>query len=253
MTDTKLSVNLNKIALIRNSREANYPDLITFARMALDAGAHGVTVHPRSDGRHVRPGDLFEIREMLKDYPDKEFNIEGSPDAAVYEAKTFGFAGFLDLVKEICPHQCTLVPDSPDQLTSDHGWDFGLEAGYLKGIVEGLQDKGIRVSLFVDAGAPGNSRMKETGTDRVEIYTGPYAEYYHTDKKTTELNKIRQTLEQALAAGIEINAGHDLNLQNLPELMALGKISEVSIGHALTVDALTHGFKETIKKYLKTL
>ncbi|MFZ1751028.1 MAG: pyridoxine 5'-phosphate synthase [Saprospiraceae bacterium] len=235
---TKLSVNINKIALIRNSRGANYPDLLKVAKDCETFGAQGITVHPRPDQRHVKYSDI----EPLKHLVTTEFNIEGYPSDE-----------FIDLVIKNRPHQCTLVPDLPGALTSDTGWDTITHKQLLKEIVNKLHAHGIRVSLFIDPLAHMIENAKETGADRIEFYTGPYAHHYHQDRDDA-VAPFANAAEICHQIGIGINAGHDLNLDNLrffkqhvPELL------EVSIGHAIVCDALYLGLKNTIQMYLREL
>lgn len=242
---TALSVNLNKIALIRNSRKTEIPNIIEFATICIGAGAHGITIHPRPDQRHIRPSDAYELSDMLT----VEFNIEGNP----FAEKTNSYPGFLHLVKEIKPTQCTLVPDSPNQLTSDHGWDLTKNTTELEKVIQTLQNLGIRVSLFLDPNIEQVKQAKQLGTDRIEFYTGPYAESFGTENERNLFKQYSQAILLAQELGIEVNAGHDLNLENLPSFLKIPNIKEVSIGHALTVDALKIGLVNAIKEYLKLL
>ena len=245
---TSLSVNLNKIALIRNSREGNYPDLVAHGRVCLDVGAQGLTVHPRPDQRHIRPQDLASLQELLQDYSEREFNVEGNPFAQAEN----GYPGFMALVKNHRPHQCTLVPDSSHQLTSDHGFDLQHAATTLEPIIKELQDLGIRVSLFVDPDPEQIERAKALGADRIELYTGPYALAHKTQNEDYKRlhERYRLAAQRARYFGLGINAGHDLNLENLKEFLLIPGIDEVSIGHALTVDALAMGMTEAVQRYL---
>lgn len=236
---TALSVNLNKIALIRNSRGRDYPDLKQFAAMALNNGAVGITIHPRPDQRHARYDDIHQLKSMLSDYPGRELNIEGNPQAR-----------FLEQVLKAQPHQCTLVPDADNQITSDHGYDLTKSANQLAPIIEQLKKAGIRVSVFMD---PQPEQMKlaaSVGADRVELYTESWAEAYGTDQQESVLALYRESVLAAKKAGLGINAGHDLNLDNLEAFLAIGHIDEVSIGHALTVEALIQGFEPVIARYV---
>lgn len=235
---TKLSVNINKVALIRNARGGNLPNLIQVAKDCEEFGAQGITVHPRPDERHIRYADVPLLKAVVK----TEFNIEGNPTP-----------GFLKLVLENRPHQCTLVPDAPDALTSDQGWDTIRHETFLQEVVAELQAAGIRVSLFLNAAEKFVEGAKKVGADRVEFYTGPYAHDFHTDREAA-LAPHRRCAELAQTIGIGINAGHDLNLDNLrfyknnvPGLL------EVSIGHALISDALYYGLSNTIQMYLRQL
>jgi pyridoxine 5-phosphate synthase len=235
---TKLSVNINKIALIRNSRGANYPDLVKVALDCEEFGAQGITVHPRPDERHVKYADIPVLKEVVT----TEFNIEGYPSE-----------DFLEMVIKNKPHQCTLVPDLPGALTSDNGWDTITHAIFLKDVVSRLQDVGIRVSLFIDPVADRLYAAKETGAERIEFYTGPYAHDFGTDKaKAIAPFSEAATICQKLDLGI--NAGHDLNLDNLKYFKQhVPGLLEVSIGHAVVCDALYYGLKNTIQMYLHQL
>ena len=238
MTAPRLSVNLNKVALIRNSRGANRPDLVQVARDCEAFGAEGITVHPRPDQRHVRYDDIGPLKEVVT----TEFNVEGYPSE-----------DFMKLVLENRPHQCTLVPDEPGQLTSDHGWDTLGKAEQLTPIISQLKDVGIRVSLFVD---PVNAMIdgaKAVGADRIELYTGPYAHEYLKDP-TTAVATYAAAARHAQSVGIGINAGHDLDLENLQFFRQhIPGLLEVSIGHALISDALYLGLSNTIQQYLRCL
>lgn len=244
---TALSVNLNKIALIRNSREGNFPDVTEHGKICLDFGADGLTVHPRPDQRHIRPYDVMDIAELLKDYPDREFNIEGNPFAESIK----NFPGFLSLVRSSLPDQCTLVPDNNQQLTSDHGFDLQISGETLKPIINELHDLGIRVSLFMDPDKDQISMAKEIGADRIELYTGPYAAAYkNTDQGESVFLNYLDAAIHAQKIGIGLNAGHDLNLQNLANFRRVPDLLEVSIGHALTVEAISMGLEKTITQYV---
>ncbi len=239
----KLSVNLNAIAMLRNRRDLPWPSVTGLGRIALQAGASGLTVHPRPDQRHVRFTDVPEIRALIDDeFPKAEFNIEGYPSE-----------DFLQLVEKHQPEQVTLVPDDPTQATSDHGWDFAGQAAYLKPIVARLKKGGFRVSLFSDADPAGMSAARDTGADRIELFTGPYGAC-HSDPAgaARQLELLGKTADAALAAGLGVNAGHDLVVDNLPPLMRrIPRLAEVSIGHGLTADALEHGMPATTKRFLK--
>ncbi len=245
---TALSVNLNKIALLRNSREGNYPDVMAFARLCIEAGVQGLTVHPRPDLRHIRPEDARAISVLIQEHPALEFNIEGNP----FAGPSGQYPGFMTLVKDLIPHQCTLVPDSDDQLTSDHGFDLAKDGATLEPLIQELRRLGIRVSLFMDPDLKQISLARELGAERIELYTGPYAAAYLQDPKraNTLLTCYQAAAEHARQLGLGVNAGHDLNLDNLPELLACAAIDEVSIGHALTVDALLKGFEKALGAYL---
>jgi pyridoxine 5-phosphate synthase len=238
----KLSVNLNAVAMLRNRRDLPWPSVTELGRIALSAGAHGLTVHPRPDQRHVRFSDLPELRALIDDaFPRAEFNIEGYPDE-----------GFLALVEKTAPDQVTLVPDDPSQATSDHGWDFRAQAEFLRPVVQRLKRRGFRVSLFADPSPDGVEIARALGADRIELYTGPYGSC-HSDsaKAANELEKLGKTADVALAAGLDVNAGHDLTVDNLPALARrIPRLAEVSIGHALTAEALEHGMAATVRRFL---
>ena len=235
---TRLSVNLNKIALIRNARGSNYPDLIQVAKDCERFGAQGITVHPRPDERHCKFSDL----QLLKENCNTEFNIEGFPDRH-----------FLDAIINVKPHQCTLVPDAPGQITSDHGWNTIAQKDFLKEVIAELKSNDIRVSLFIDADAAMIEGAANIGADRIEYYTGPYAKNYAANPERA-IKEIKETCEIAIAAGLGINAGHDLNLENLKYLKdTLPQLDEVSIGHALICDAIYLGLENTIRLYLNRL
>lgn len=239
----KLSVNLNAVALLRNRRDLPWPSVIHIGRIALLAGAHGLTVHPRPDQRHTRRSDLAPLRALIDDeFPQAEFNIEGYPDEA-----------FLNLVEEHQPDQVTLVPDDPAQPTSDHGWNFVEQQTFLTPIVKRLKKGGFRVSLFAEPDPAGMAEAKATGADRVEFYTGPYGST-HSDPVAAEreLKKLAVAAEAARAAGLDVNAGHDLTVANLPALARhIPHLAEVSIGHGLTADALEYGMATTVTRFLK--
>ncbi|WP_018688378.1 pyridoxine 5'-phosphate synthase [Ahrensia kielensis] len=243
----KLSVNVNAVAMLRNRRDLPWPNVVDLSRQALEAGAHGITVHPRPDQRHIRFSDLAPLRALIDDeFPDAEFNIEGYPSD-----------DFLELVIKNEPDQVTLVPDDPSQATSDHGWDFVGKGNYLYDRVSRLKDRGFRVSLFCDpdAGEDMIARAKETGADRVELYTGPYGGCFDDAKEAAhQINLLGTTADYAKNAGLGINAGHDLTVANLPALVErVPHLAEVSIGHGLTADALEYGYKGAVKRFLAAL
>lgn len=245
---TALSVNVNKVALLRNTRHLGIPDVVRAARLCLEAGANGITVHPRPDERHIRSADVFEIAAMMKDWPDREFNIEGNPFQ--------NLMGFVhDLSARGLPlHQCTFVPDSEDQFTSDHGWVFPDDAERLMPLIEQVHARGVRVSLFMDPVPGAMAAVKAAGADRVEFYTESYASAWATDQKGEALNRFTQSALAATAVGLGLNAGHDLNQDNLTEfLKAVPGVLEVSIGHALVADALELGYSATVKDYLRCI
>ena len=235
----KLSVNLNKIALLRNTRTLGIPSILRAASLVIAAGADGITIHPRPDGRHVRGYDVTELAEMLKTTPSIELNIEGNP-----------FHNLLDFVRAVRPHQCTLVPDESGQFTSDHGWDMQNDSLRLAPVVAELKSLGVRVSLFMDPIPSAMASVKLLGADRVELYTEPYAQAFGTNRQTVVLNEYVAAAEAARSVGLGVNAGHDLNLENLPAFIhAIPFIDEVSIGHALIADALELGLAETVSRY----
>jgi pyridoxine 5-phosphate synthase len=254
----QLSVNVNAIAQLRNRRDLPWPSVTGLARIALDAGAIGITVHPRPDERHIRRTDCYDIAMLLRtDYPDREFNIEGFPTE-----------DFLTLVEDIRPDQVTLVPDLPGQATSDHGWDTKGEADLLRAVIERLQNPNrainpmfagvtpprMRVALFIDADPEIARAAAGLGADRVELYTGPYGHTFEGHEKAARLEDLGRTADAAHASGLAVNVGHDLTLDNLPALVArIPFVAEASIGHALTADALVHGMAETVKLYIAAL
>ena len=242
---TKLSVNLNAVAQLRNRRDLPWPSVVGLGRIALAAGAHGLTVHPRPDERHIRRSDVPEIRAMIDDeYPDIEFNIEGYPTEE-----------FLLLCEAAEPEQVTLVPDDPSQATSDHGWDFAKQHNYLKPIVARLIQSGKRVALFASAEPEQIKWAADTGAHRIELYTGPYAAMYDNPSEAArELELLGKTADAAIAAGLAINAGHDLTVDNLPALVErIPELAEVSIGHCLTADALEFGMAQAVQRFLSAL
>ena len=242
---TLLSVNVNKIALVRNSRDTTIPSVTAAARTCVEAGAHGITVHPRPDQRHIRPGDVRELAEMLT----VEFNIEGNPFAG--QAGTY--PGYMALVREARPTQATLVPDAEDQLTSDHGWDLAADAGRVAPLVAELKDLGCRVSLFMDPDPEQIARAKDVGADRVELYTEAYAAAYGGPEAEAVFEQYARAAACARELGLGLNAGHDLNLDNLAKFCTIPGILEVSIGHALVTDALWMGLDRAVREYLQRL
>lgn len=254
---TSLSVNVNKIAWLRNARGGSRPDLCETTRTVIKAGANGITVHPRPDQRHIRPQDVFDLQAIMSANSDIEFNIEGNPTSGPREN---GYPGFDQLVAVATPDQCTLVPDAEHQLTSDHGWDLSEARTFdsVRSQIANYQDLGARVSLFIDPDPDQISRARDVGADRVELYTGPYADsvaVYGID--STEAGECwelyRRAIIHAKERGLGINAGHDLNLTNLARFCSIGDIDEVSIGHALIADALDLGLAVTIERYLEAL
>ncbi len=239
----RLSVNVNKIALLRNSRGGDQPNVLQAARTCLDAGCHGITVHPRPDARHITYNDVRELDAMLRAEYKTEFNIEGYPTE-----------DFLQLVCEVKPAQATLVPDPPDALTSDQGWDFLAHHKFLHEVAHRLHDSGIRVSLFADADPSTIPGAAECHADRVELYTGPYAHAFETPDFERVLKEHRESARVAKSLGLGLNAGHDLNTKNLPAYVkSVRGLQEVSIGHALFCDAIYQGLKRTVGLYLKAI
>jgi len=235
---TNLSVNLNKVALLRNTRNIGIPSVIDAAKTCIKAGAHGITVHPRPDQRHIRTSDVYELAAMLT----VEFNIEGNPTPS-----------FMELVRKVKPTQATLVPDAPEAFTSDHGWDLAKDSDYLKPIIQELHDLGVRVSLFMDPDLELIQRAKEVRADRIELYTEPYATAFRNGNVDSIFPQYALAAQKAQEVGLGVNAGHDLNLQNLGEFCSIPGILEVSIGHALTADALEIGLFNAVKAYLNLL
>lgn len=238
---TVLSVNVNKIALLRNSRGTNYPDLLYFVRKIIGHGIKGITVHPRPDQRHITRQDARDIAALLQKYPDVEFNIEGYPSP-----------DFMALIKTLRPAQCTLVPDEPGQLTSDHGWQVAKNRDLLGEVLPQLRDWGVRSSLFLDPEPADVELASGIGTDRIELYTEHFARTFAAgDEHKTQsvLSTYLNTADRALACGLGVNAGHDLNLHNLALFLSGGQVQEVSIGHALIVESLELGMDEVLRRY----
>jgi pyridoxine 5-phosphate synthase len=243
--ETKLSVNLNKVALLRNQRDVGYPSVLEAARLAIHAGAHGITVHPRPDERHIRRTDVIELAALVRDElaPGIEYNIEGYPTPE-----------FIALIGEVRPDQVTLVPDAPDQRTSDHGWDLKASFRSLQSVIRELKGIGARVSLFMDPDPGAIATAASVGADRIELYTGPYAHAFAEGVAAPLIRRHIQAAEAAQEAGLSVNAGHDLNLDNLPVFVqAIPQLAEVSIGHAITADALRIGFPAAVEAYLRAL
>lgn len=243
-----LSINLNKIALIRNSRKGNYPNVISHAQLCIDEGVEGITVHPRPDQRHIRPIDVRQLNQLVSPLSTVEFNIEGNPFAPLLG----DYPGFIALVKESQPEQCTLVPDNNDQLTSDHGFDLNITGEQLMPIIQDLKAQGIRVALFMDPDPAQIRLAAQVGADRVELYTGPYAAAWGTDNLDRLFQRHLAAAELATSLGMGVNAGHDLNLDNLAKFASIPSLLEVSIGHAFTVDSLAMGMTNALRAY-KTL
>ena len=237
---TALSVNLNKVALIRNTRHLGIPSVTRAATLCLQAGAQGITVHPRPDARHIRADDVPALSSLLRQWPEREFNIEGNP-----------FHNLMDFVLSLRPDQATFVPDSEGQFTSDHGWRFPQDAVRLRPLIAQARAAGVRVSLFMDPEPEQMALAQEVGADRVELYTEPYAQAFGTPRQSEVLARYRESARAAREAGLGVNAGHDLSLDNLtPFLTGVGEVDEVSIGHALISDALERGYTETVRAYL---
>ena len=238
-----LSVNVNKIATLRNARGGRRPSVTAFARAALAAGADGVTVHPRPDERHIRTHDVFDLLEVLQDAPEgTEYNLEGYPDPR-----------YLELIRDARPHQATLVPDPPEVLTSNAGWNAVTHRERLRDLIAELHNYGTRVSLFMETDLAQIDAAAETGADRIELYTGPYAEAFLAGQGKTSFAEYARAALHAQSVGLGLNAGHDLDLDNLPLFRDLPGLQEVSIGHALTCDALERGWKATIQAYRDVL
>ena len=245
---TRLSVNVNKIAVLRNSRGGHEPDVVRAARTCLDAGAHGITVHPRPDARHIREDDVHALAALCGEY-GVEFNLEGNPFAPPRP----GYPGFIALCDAVRPAQATLVPDGDGQITSDHGFDFEQDLAALTPLVSALKSLGCRVSLFADAGHPALARARDCGADRIELYTGPYAEA-HARGDMAALSACARAADIAHAAGLGVNAGHDLSQDNLGDfLRGVRGVEEVSICHALIGEALYAGLHDTVRAYLEII
>jgi pyridoxine 5-phosphate synthase len=243
VTPTALSVNLNKVALVRNTRHLGIPSILRAATLCLDAGAQGITVHPRPDARHIRAEDVHLLHKLLQSRPTVEFNIEGNP-----------FHNLMDFVRELRPHQCTFVPDSEGQFTSDHGWNFPADHARLAPLVAEVKALGVRVSLFMDPDPSAMAAAKAVGADRVELYTESYARACGTADKGEVLRQFAAAAQAALDVGMGVNAGHDLSRENLTEfLQAVPGVQEVSIGHALISDALELGYAQAVKSYLHAI
>ena len=243
---TLFSVNLNKLALIRNSRGTDYPNLLYFVKKLIDLGVKGFTVHPRPDERHIRYQDVYDISAFLKDYPDIEFNIEGNPNEQ-----------FLSLIREVKPHQCTLVPDSEDQLTSDHGFDIIKHSDMLSKISHELEAFGTRCAVFIDPDIEQIKAVIDSDVQTIEVYTEEWARTYDNAKNDGNNNfyevkqRFSDCINLASENGIRVNAGHDLNLDNLADLLSLGDVAEVSIGHAFTIESLEQGMDKVVHQYLR--
>lgn len=240
---TALSVNVNRVALLRNTRAVGLPDVCHIATLALRAGADGITVHPRPDERHIRADDVHALHALLREWPAAEFNIEGNP-----------FHNLMPLVRALRPQQCTLVPDSSVQATSDHGWDLRTDAARLRPLIDELRGLGVRVSLFMDPAPDAMAQAAELGADRVELYTEAFARAHGSAGQAAVLAAYAATAAAAQAVGLGVNAGHDLNRANLGDfLRAVPGVMEVSIGHALVADALELGIGETVAEYQRII
>ena len=237
---TALSVNVNKVALVRNTRHLGIPSVTRAAQQCLEAGAQGITVHPRPDGRHIREQDVFDLQALLQDWPQREFNIEGNP-----------FHNLMEIVRQVRPQQATFVPDSEGQFTSDHGWNLAQDGERLRPLIAECRALGVRVSLFMDPVPEAMAQVKALGADRIELYTEPYAAAWGHVTQVEQLERYRAAAQAALDAGLGINAGHDLNRDNLADfLRGVPGVAEVSIGHALIADALELGYGATVRAYL---
>jgi pyridoxine 5-phosphate synthase len=240
---TALSVNVNKIALLRNTRHLAIPDVVALSRQALEAGAQGITVHPRPDERHIRDHDVHDIAALMAQWPQADYNIEGNP-----------FHNLMPFIRAVRPHQATFVPDGEDQFTSDHGWRFPDDAQRLAPVIAETRALGVRVSLFMDPEPDQMAAARAAGADRVELYTEAYASAHGTPRQAEVLARYTAAAEAALAAGLEVNAGHDLNRDNLTDfLRAVPGVLEVSIGHALIADALALGLTATVRDYQRCI
>lgn len=243
MAGTALSVNVNKVALLRNSRHLDIPNVVRAAKQCLEAGAHGITVHPRPDERHIRAADVHALADLLRQWPQAEFNIEGNP-----------FHNLMDFVRAVRPQQCTFVPDSEGQFTSDHGWDLAADGERVRPLIDECHALGVRVSLFMDAVPENMALARAVGADRVELYTEPYAAAHGGPQAADQLSRFAVAAQAAQKAGLEVNAGHDLSRANLTDfLRAVPGVREVSIGHALIADALEFGYRETVQRYLQCI
>ena len=240
---TALSVNVNKVALLRNTRHLGIPSVTKAATLCLEAGVQGITVHPRPDARHIRADDVRDLHELLRAWPGAEYNIEGNP-----------FQNLMDFVREFRPHQCTFVPDSEGQFTSDHGWDLAVDAPRLRPLIAEAHALGVRVSLFMDPVPQAMAAAKQVGADRVELYTETYASAFGTPLQDDILHGFAESARAAAGAGLGVNAGHDLSCENLTAfLRAAPQVQEVSIGHALIADALEMGYAAAVKGYLASI
>ena len=240
---TALSVNVNKVALLRNTRHLGVPSVVGAASICLQAGADGITVHPRPDERHIRAHDVHDLAALLQRWPQAEYNIEGNP-----------FQNLMGFLRDVRPHQCTFVPDAEDQPTSDHGWDLAADGARLRPLIDEAHALGIRVSLFMDADPAAMVHARALGVDRVELYTEPYAAAFGQAAQQEQLSRFARAAVAAQAAGLGVNAGHDLNRDNLGSFLHdVPGVLEVSIGHAFVADALELGLAETVRAYQRCI
>ena len=240
---TALSVNVNRVALLRNSRPVGLPNVVHLSTLALEAGADGLTVHPRPDARHITTQDVRDLAQLMQRWPQAEYNLEGNP-----------FHNLMDLVREVRPHQATFVPDSVEQATSDHGWDLARDGERLRPLIDELHALGVRVSLFMDPDPAAMGLARAVGADRVELYTEAYARSHGTDAQAALLQRYAAAARAAHEAGLGVNAGHDLNRGNLADfLRGVPGVTEVSIGHAIAADALEFGVAETVRLYQRCI
>jgi len=236
---TKLSVNLNKIALLRNSRGRDFPNVVSFAQKFMALGVQGITVHPRQDERHITQQDAYDLGDLLRGNEAVEYNIEGYPSA-----------DFMALVEAIKPTQCTLVPDAPDQLTSDHGWDLTKDMALVQDTCAKLKSMGVRAAIFLDPDVAHVELAAKSGCDRVEFYTESFAATFGGDQAAVVFADYQKAIARAIELSIEVNAGHDLDLQNLPKFLEIAGVLEVSIGHVLTVECIEQGMQSVVAEYL---
>lgn len=247
MNKTNLSVNLNKVALLRNARGSDYPSLVKFANSCMEHDICGLTLHPRSDERHALSSDVIDLANLCKEN-NLEFNIEGNP----FNTEKDSFRGYENLVTDIKPYQATLVPDEDHQITSDHGWIRGGHDKYLKSIIKRLCKDCSYVSMFIDANVESVDYALEMGANAVEIYTGPYAQL-NKDERVSCIEEMYEIFKYIKSNNLKLNAGHDLNLENLPDLIDLNIIDEVSIGHAIITESLIHGLDNVLSQYIKII
>jgi pyridoxine 5-phosphate synthase len=236
---TKLSVNLNKIALLRNSRGRDFPNVVNFANKFISLGVAGITVHPRQDERHITMQDAYDLGDLLRNNTQVEYNIEGYPSE-----------DFLQLVEKIQPTQCTLVPDAPDQLTSDHGWDLSQDMQLVQETCARLKKAGVRAAIFLDPDVEHVELAAKSGCERVEFYTEAFAASFETNEAEQVFASYQAAVAKAVALNIEVNAGHDLDLKNLPKFLTIPSVLEVSIGHVLTVECIEQGMNTVVAQYL---